>query len=104
MQTTVRILAFGSLIDNPGPEIAAALVGSKLNVRTPFGVEFARSSIKRGGAPTLVPLKTGGTPVPAQILLVNVCEREAKDRLWRREVDKIGQGGHYVHRANPGPT
>jgi putative ABC transport system substrate-binding protein len=42
MQPTVGIFAFGSLIDDPGPEIAAALVGRKLNVRTPFGVKFAR--------------------------------------------------------------
>ncbi len=25
------------------------------------------------------------------------------DRLWRREVNKVGSGGHYVHRAKPGP-
>jgi hypothetical protein len=55
MEASLGILAFGSLIDNPGAEIEAALVGRKLNIRTPFGVEFARSSIKRGGAPTLVP-------------------------------------------------
>jgi hypothetical protein len=48
-------LAFGSLIDNPGAEMEAALVGRKLNVRTPFGVQLAHSSTKRGGAPTLVP-------------------------------------------------
>jgi hypothetical protein len=104
MQATVGILAFGSLIDDPGPEIEAALIGRKLNVRTPFGVEFARSSIKRGGAPTLVPLAKGGSPVLAQVLLVNVPERDAMDMLWRREINKIGQGGHYVHRSNPGPN
>jgi hypothetical protein len=103
MKASVGILAFGSLIDNPGTEIEAALVGRKPNVRTPFGVEFGRSSIKREGAPTLVPLQQGGSPVLAQILLVNVSEQEAKDRLWRREVNRVGQGGHYVHHANPGP-
>jgi hypothetical protein len=51
MKASVGILAYGSLIDNPGREIEAALVGRKPNVRTPFGVEFGRSSIKRGGAP-----------------------------------------------------
>jgi len=101
MKATLGILAFGSLISNPGAEIEAALVGRKVDVRTPFGVEFARGSTKRGGAPTLVPHEQGA-PVLAQILLVNVSEQEAKDRLWRREIDKIGQGGHYVHRANPG--
>src|SRR5258708_6139638 len=103
VEGSLGILAFGSLIDNPGAEIEAALVGRRLNIRTPFGVEFARSSNKRGGAPTLVPLEQGGTPVLAQILLVNVSEQEAKDRLWRREIDRVGQGGHYTRHANPGP-
>jgi hypothetical protein len=35
---------------------------------------------------------------------MNVSEQEAKDRLWRREVDRVGQGGHYVRRSNPGPN
>jgi hypothetical protein len=102
MKASLGILAFGSLIDNPGAEIEAALVGRKLNVRTPFGVEYARSSTKREGAPTLVPLEQGGTPVLAQIFLVNVTEQEAKDRLWRREINRVGQGGHYTRHANPG--
>jgi hypothetical protein len=42
--------------------------------------------------------------VLAQILLVNVSEQEAKGRLWRREISRIGQGAHYVNRANPGPN
>jgi hypothetical protein len=104
MAAVLGILAFGSLIEDPGAEIEAVLVGRKPNVWTPFCVEFARGSIKRGGAPTLVPVERGGTPVLAQILLVNVSEQETKDRLWRREIDKVGQGGHYVHHANPGPN
>jgi hypothetical protein len=101
---SVGILAFGSLIDDPGKEIEAALVGRKTNVVTPLSVEFARKSTKRGGAPTLVPVKSGGCPVLAQILLLDAAEEEAKDRLWRREVNKVGEGGHYVHRAKPGPN
>jgi hypothetical protein len=104
MEASLGILAFGSLIDNPGAEIEAALVGRKLNIRTPFDVEFARSSNTRGGAPTLVRLEQGGTPVLAQILLVNVSEQEAKDRLWRREINRVGQGGHYTRHSNPGPN
>jgi hypothetical protein len=101
---SLGILAFGSLIDNPGTEIEAAVVGRKLNIRTPFGVEFARSSTKRGGAPTLVPVEKVGAPVLAQILLVNVSEQEAKDRLWRREIDRVGRGGRYASSQNPGPN
>lgn len=102
MESATGILAFGSVIGNPGAEIEAALAGRKLNVCTPFGVEFARSSTRRGGAPTLVPLEQGGTQVLAQILLVNVSEQEAKDRLWRREIDRVGKGGHYAQHSNPG--
>ncbi len=104
MEASLGIFAFGSLMDDPGAEIEAALVGRKLNVRTPFGVEFARSSTARGGAPTLVPLEHGGAPVFAQILLVSVSEQEAKDQLWRREIDRVGQGGHYALLSNPGPN
>jgi cation transport regulator ChaC len=100
----VGILAFGSLIDNPGEELASAIIARKRDILTPFGVEFARSSAKRGGAPTLVPVEQGGNPVSAVILVLNISEQEAMDRLWRREIDRVGQGGHYVHRANPGPN
>ena len=104
MSPSIGILAFGSLIDDPGEEIEAALGGRKANVVTPFNVEFARKSTKRGGAPTLVPVENGGSPVRAQLLLLDVTEQEAKDRLWRREIDKVGEGGHYVYQANPGPN
>jgi hypothetical protein len=104
MDTSVGILAFGSLIAQPGWEIEEAIVGRKKGVLTPFCVEFARSSVKRGGAPTLVPVSEGGSPVLAQILILNVSEQEAMDRLWRREIDKIGHGGHYHHSDHPGPN
>src|SRR5262245_16489353 len=100
MKASVGILAFGSLINSPGTEIEAALVGRILNVPTPFGVEFGRTSVKRNGAPTLVPVQEGGSPVLAQILLVNISEEDAKDRLWRRELNRVGQGGHYVQHVN----
>jgi hypothetical protein len=104
MKASVGILAFGSIIDSPGAEIEAALVGRILNVPTPFGVEFGRTSIKRSSAPTLVPVQKGGSPVLAQILLVNISEEESKDRLWRRELNRVGQSGHYVQHEDPGPN
>jgi hypothetical protein len=85
-------------------EIEEAIMGRKTDVLTPFRVEFARSSVKRGGAPTLVPVSEGGSPVRGQILVLNVSEQEAKDRLWRREINKVGYGGHYQHSDNPGPN
>ena len=75
----VGILAFGSLIAKPGWEINEAIVRRKGTVLTPFSVEFARESVKRGGAPTLVPVKVGGSRVFAQILILNISEQEAKD-------------------------
>ena len=104
MASSIGILAFGSLIDHPGVEIEAAIVGRKANIQTPFGVEFARSSVKRGNAPTLVPVREGGSSVPATILIVSLSEQEAKDCLWRREVNRVGQSGHYVSYAAPGPN
>src|SRR5262245_1570413 len=103
MKGSVGILAFGSLIDEPGPEIEEATTSRITGIFTPFGVEFARSSVTRAGAPTLVPLPSGGL-VPAELLVLKVPEQEAKDRLWRREIRRIGQGGHYRHSERPGPN
>ncbi|MEK6699469.1 MAG: hypothetical protein AABZ10_10580 [Nitrospirota bacterium] len=83
----VGILAFGSLISDPGDEIAP-LITKRLNVSTPFSVEFGRYSGKtRGGAPTLVPVTKGGDPVDATILVLKngVTERDSVNMLWRRE-------------------
>jgi hypothetical protein len=32
---------------------------------------------------------------------VDLSEQEAKDRLWRRETNRVGQGGHYSDRRRP---
>jgi hypothetical protein len=99
----IGILAFGSLIRKPGDEIEAVEVKSerKSGVLTPFKVEFARASRKRGSAPTLVPHENGAK-VLAQIIVVETTVQDAKDRLWRRELNKVGQGGHYKHYDKPG--
>jgi hypothetical protein len=102
MTAELGILAFGSLINRPGREIEQAIVARKTGIRTPFGIEFARTSRTRAGAPTLVPVDSGGGQVLAHILVVDLSEQEAKDRLWRRETDRVGQRGHYIDRRNPG--
>jgi hypothetical protein len=102
----VGILAYGSLIEDPGPEIAAAKARVETDVQTPFKVEFARTSTTRGGAPTLVPVRAGGGRVRAQIIVLKntVSENEARDLIWRRETRRIGSGRRYVHPDNPGPN
>ena len=96
MTKTIGILAFGSLMANPGAEIKEATVETKSGIKTPFNVEFARSSNERRGAPTLVPVKDHGAQVQAQIFVVNVSETEATDRLYRREINRVGSGLRYT--------
>jgi len=59
----IGILAFGSLLDDPGAEISRLIERRIEPVTTPFKVEFARASISRDGAPTLVPVDQGGAAV-----------------------------------------
>lgn len=95
---SVGILAFGSLVDAPGDEIAS-LVGRRIDgVWTPFGVEYARTSRTRGGAPTLVPLPDGGAPVVATVLVLHegVALETARDVVYRREAQKIGESITYA--------
>ena len=56
----VGILAYGSLIDDPGSEIGEVIADVISDIETPFSVEFARSSSTRSGAPTLIPVEAGG--------------------------------------------
>lgn len=106
MQFLVGILAYGSLIDDPGAEIVQALVRTlKDGILTPFCVEFARESRTRAGAPTLIPVAQGGAQVRAQIHVLNVPEQEAANRLWRRETGRVGQTQRtYARPAKPGPN
>lgn len=102
---TIGILAYGSLIDQPGQEIAEATVRTLTDgIMTPFGIEFARTSQTRAGAPTLVPFDTGGARVSARIFVLNVSEGEAADRLWRREINAVGSGRKYRPKDHPGPN
>ena len=89
MTSTVGILAYGSLIGDPGAEIEPVILW-RIDCRTPFKVEFARASKSRKGGPTLVPYDNG-TEVAAQILVVDLPLSEATDRLYRRERHKVGE-------------
>lgn len=94
----IGILAYGSLIDDPGCELQPLVRRRIRHVFTPFHVEFARLSSTRDYAPTLIPVEEGGSHVGAQILLLNnnVSMDKAKDLLWRREThQKLSSRKHY---------
>jgi cation transport regulator ChaC len=95
---TIGILGYGSLISNPGSEIAAAMTGQIPGVRTPFTVEFSRTSRVRHGAPTLVPVETGGGYVQGVVLVLDerTAEMEARDMLYRRERNRVETSDVYA--------
>lgn len=97
----VGILAFGSLIGDPGTEIGPKIT-MRIKYQTPFGIEYGRFSQSRGGAPTLVPHEKGA-PVSAEILVLDdaVTEDEAHDMLWRCEPRRIGSGENYTKGNSP---
>jgi hypothetical protein len=90
----VGILAFGSIVDEPGAELAAVIT-HRLAVTTPFPVEFARSSRTRDGAPTLVPVSTGGALVPAEVLVLDgrIATAAGRALLYRRETGRMERTG-----------
>ena len=106
MSARTGILAYGSLIDDPGREIFDATIETiKDGVMTPFKVEFARKSRERANAPTLVLVEKGGARVQAQIFVLNVSEEEAANRLYRREINRVGEKNIvYSRPKNPGPN
>lgn len=101
---TVGILAYGSLIDDPGEKIRRLTVKEKGPVLTPFKVEFARKSGTRGNAPTLVPVEDGGAPVQAKILVLDTSQEEAANRLYCRETRNPDPDCVYTAPKNPGPN
>jgi cation transport regulator ChaC len=102
----IGILAYGSLIDDPGCEIKSAISSKLEGIRTPFMVEFARKSSTRGNAPTLVPVKEGGANVNAVIFVMGseISIEEARNMLWRRETRLIHKNQVYKQALNPSPN
>ncbi|MSP12371.1 MAG: hypothetical protein EXR62_05370 [Chloroflexi bacterium] len=96
MADNLGILAYGSLIEDPGAELEAHII-KRIPIQTPFPVEYARRSRSRGGAPTLVKVPPGhGSSVAAYILVLDgsVTAAAACDMLYRREINKVGQLDH----------
>ncbi|MEX2278702.1 MAG: hypothetical protein WEA76_01295 [Acidimicrobiia bacterium] len=99
------VLAFGSLISNPGWELDEITAERLTAVATPFRVEYARHSLVRGGAPTLVPVNQGGSRVSGVMLVIadGIDLAEVRDRTYRRERNAVGSGLRYRHVDNPSP-
>ncbi len=98
----VGILAYGSLISDPGIKIGPQ-IARRVPTTTPFPVEYARlSATTRGGAPTVVP-HSSGNPVIAEVLVLSdsVQLAEAKNLLWRRETRKEHSGQLYRESNSP---
>lgn len=97
----IGILAYGSLIDDPGEEISNVAMEKRISCETPFKVEYGRSSSGRDGAPTLIPFEEGGARVKAQIIVLNndITLEKAKNILYRRETRSTD---NYQHSEKPG--
>ncbi|MES2275457.1 MAG: hypothetical protein V4592_05515 [Bacteroidota bacterium] len=104
MSSTIGILAYGSLIDEPGNEIGPLIV-NRIACQTPFPIEYARSSRSRDGAPTLVPVEQNGARVNAVILVLadGTSLALGKNILWRREVRQKDKSRIYRELPNPRP-
>ncbi len=88
----IGVIAYGSLVYDPGRELEDATAERRYGLRTPFRVEFARSSKNRGGAPTLVPVAQGGGYVECVLLVLkeSCTLNPARDMVYRREKSKVG--------------
>ncbi|MDF1500847.1 MAG: hypothetical protein P1P76_10290 [Anaerolineales bacterium] len=97
----VGILAYGSLVSDPGIEIEPLII-ARIKTKTPFPVEYLRLSHGRAGAPTLAPSKSG-IPVSAEVLVLadNISLDLANDLLWRRETRNEGTNLKYRTKASP---
>jgi hypothetical protein len=96
MYNSVGILAYGSLIGDPGPELSPLIINI-ISVETPFGIEYGRKSRTRGYAPTLTIAGSGGIKVPAIVLILDPKTdiTEAKNMLYRRERRIYDSTLHY---------
>ncbi len=102
MINSVGILAYGSLVGDPGPELSPLIITS-ISSDTPFGIEYGRKSQTRGNAPTLTIVENVGVKVNAKVLILDpkVNLQAAKNMLYRRErrIDDL-----TINYSEPGPN
>jgi hypothetical protein len=97
------ILAYGSLINDPGEELSPYII-ERISCQTPFNVEYDRISASRDNAPTLVPSGKQGSPVAAVILVLSdeISIETAQSMLYRRELHLVNSNKQYNRPQNPG--
>lgn len=102
----VGILAYGSLLEEPGGELAPRIVERIPGTQTPFRIEFFRASPMRGGAPTVVPVENAGAAVRGTVLVLDksVSIEDARDLLWRRETRREGTAQRYREPVGTDPN
>lgn len=102
----IGILAYGSLIEDPGFEIEPHIVEKVAGVETPFRIEFVRTSPIRGGGPTVVPVEIGGASVFGMVFVLHerISRKNALDLLWRRETRNEGTTLGYEKPTRPDPN
>ena len=102
MAFNIGVLAYGSLIQDPGEEITP-LITHRIQCVTPFKVEFARSSSTRSNAATLIPVIDAGAFVNAVILVLrdDISIQKTMDMIWRRETRNNDRTQSYVPKKNP---
>ena len=88
---------------DPGKELRSFIAGTIDSVVTPFAVEFARSSGTRNGAPTLIPVDSGGSQVQGKVLVLSsrIGLDDAQTLLWRRETRNEFSAKRYTRPRIP---
>jgi len=84
--SNLAILAYGSLLSDPGEKILPHVI-ARVPYPSPWPIEYARRAKLRGDGPTLVLHKTGGT-VRGQLLVLDIQKSalgELMEWLWERE-------------------
>jgi cation transport regulator ChaC len=100
-QRPVAILAYGSLLYRPGPQLAAVIV-RRVPCTTPFPVEYARASGRWGGGPVLTPHPDGGRVEGQLLVLADTVQLGAAiDMLATREGLPDARGVVEVAGADP---
>ena len=82
----IGIYGYGSLLDDAGPQIEPRII-DRVRALSPWPIEYARRSKRRGGAPTLT-IYPAGSNVGGALLILDLevdCAETVREWLWDRE-------------------